>query len=82
MSDAIEKAIAREAWPASRGLMTAALRREPRSHRLLTRLALTYYEVQARLPDFDVDAAGLVRVHSINVRGFSAMPIAFTPPAP
>ena len=36
-------------------------------------------EVWARLPDYAVDEAGLVRVHSTNVRGFSAMPISFTP---
>jgi len=43
--------------------------------RLEARVALE--AVQARLPDFEIDAAGLVRVHSVNVRGFSAMPIAF-----
>jgi cytochrome P450 len=36
-------------------------------------------EIWARLPDYAVDEAGLVRVHSTNVRGFSAMPITFTP---
>jgi cytochrome P450 len=36
-------------------------------------------EIWARLPDYAVDEAGLVRVHSTNVRGFSAMPISFTP---
>jgi len=34
-------------------------------------------EVQRRIPDYAIDAAGLVRVHSTNVRGFSAMPIRF-----
>ena len=34
-------------------------------------------EVQARLPDFELDPDGLVRVHSSNVRGFAAMPIQF-----
>jgi cytochrome P450 len=44
--------------------------------RLEARVALE--EVQARLPDFEIDPRGLARVHSINVRGFAAMPIAFT----
>jgi cytochrome P450 len=34
-------------------------------------------EVQARLPDFEIDERRLVRVHSSNVRGFSRMPVAF-----
>ena len=45
--------------------------------RLEARIALE--EVQARLPDFEIDAPGLARVHSVNVRGFSSMPIEFTP---
>jgi len=45
--------------------------------RLEARVALE--ELQARLPDFEIDAAQLVRVHSANVRGFASMPIAFTP---
>ncbi|MEW6270434.1 MAG: cytochrome P450 [Thermodesulfobacteriota bacterium] len=45
--------------------------------RLEGRIALE--EVRRRLPDFEIDASGLVRVHSTNVRGFAAMPIAFTP---
>jgi hypothetical protein len=36
-------------------------------------------EVMRRLPDYRVEARGLVRVHSTNVRGFAALPIAFTP---
>jgi hypothetical protein len=36
-------------------------------------------EVLRRLPDFRVDASGVKRVHSTNVRGFSALPISFTP---
>jgi hypothetical protein len=35
--------------------------------------------IQARLPDYEIDAAKLVRVHSPNVRGFASMPITFTP---
>jgi len=38
---------------------------------------VTLEEVQRRLPDFDIDPAGLVRVHSTNVRGFAQMPIGF-----
>ncbi len=44
--------------------------------RLEARVALE--EVHARLPDFEIDPHGLARVHSVNVRGFVAMPIAFT----
>lgn len=43
--------------------------------RLEARVALE--AVQARLRDFEIDPAGLVRVHSPNVRGFAAMPISF-----
>jgi cytochrome P450 len=45
--------------------------------RLEARVSLE--EVMRRLPDYRVDASGLVRVHSTNVRGFAALPIAFTP---
>jgi cytochrome P450 len=45
--------------------------------RLETRLALE--AIHARLPDFEIDATKLVRVHSPNVRGFASMPITFTP---
>ena len=44
--------------------------------RLETRIALE--AIQTRLPDFEIDAAGLVRVHSPNVRGFAAMPLSFS----
>ena len=44
--------------------------------RLEGRVALE--EVMRRLPDYRVDATGLVRVHSTNVRGFAALPITFT----
>lgn len=47
--------------------------------RLETRIALE--AIQAHLPDFEIDAAGLRRVHSPNVRGFAAMPLRFTPRA-
>ena len=40
----IENAIDREEWNVARKLIRAALRVEPDSHWLLTRLALTYYE--------------------------------------
>jgi cytochrome P450 len=41
--------------------------------RLEARVSLE--EVMARFADYEIDPAGLVRVHSSNVRGFSAMPI-------
>ncbi|RIL03062.1 MAG: cytochrome P450 [Proteobacteria bacterium] len=43
--------------------------------RLEARIALE--EVWKRFPDFEIDPAGLVRVHSVNVRGFAALPMAF-----
>jgi hypothetical protein len=43
--------------------------------RLEGRVALD--AVQRRLPDFEIDAGALVRVHSLNVRGYAAMPIRF-----
>jgi cytochrome P450 len=45
--------------------------------RMEARVALT--EVLARVKDFDVDPAGMERVHSINVRGFAALPTTVTP---
>jgi cytochrome P450 len=45
--------------------------------RLEARVALE--EVLRRIPDWAIDPAGLERVHSTNVRGFSAMPVSFTP---
>jgi cytochrome P450 len=45
--------------------------------RLEARVALE--ELLARLPDFAVEPTGLVRVHSGNVRGYSVVPIVFTP---
>jgi cytochrome P450 len=41
--------------------------------RLEGRVALE--EVWKRMPHYEIDPAGLVRVHSVNVRGFSALPI-------
>jgi cytochrome P450 len=43
--------------------------------RLESRVALV--EVQARLRGWEIDPAGLKRIHSVNVRGFSSMPIEF-----
>ena len=43
--------------------------------RLETRVALE--EIQRRVPDFELEPEGLVRVHSPNVRGFAAMPMRF-----
>jgi cytochrome P450 len=47
--------------------------------RLEGRVALE--EIYARIPDYEVDPGGIVRVHSVNVRGFAALPIEF-PEAP
>jgi len=43
--------------------------------RLEGRVALE--EVWQRFPGYDVDAEGIVRVHSVNVRGFARLPIKF-----
>ena len=43
--------------------------------RLEGRVALE--EVWKRMSDYEIDPAGLVRVHSVNVRGFAALPVAF-----
>jgi hypothetical protein len=34
-------------------------------------------EVQRRFPDFEIDPGGIERVHSVNVRGFAALPVKF-----
>jgi cytochrome P450 len=39
-------------------------------------------EIVACIPDFHVEEAGLERVHSGNVRGFTRIPITFTPAQP
>ncbi|UCE86100.1 MAG: cytochrome P450 [Deltaproteobacteria bacterium] len=44
--------------------------------RLEGRVALE--EVQRRLPDFEIEPAGIERVHSCNVRGFARLPIGFS----
>ena len=44
MSLKIENAIRRENWKKARQLIQSDLRREPNSHWLLSRMALTYYE--------------------------------------
>jgi hypothetical protein len=51
MSREIENAIRRDDWKGARRLVRAALRRQPDSHWLLARLALTYYE------EFDYERA-------------------------
>jgi hypothetical protein len=43
-SDKIESFIAADDWKGARKVITAALRKEPDGHWLLTRLVLTYYE--------------------------------------
>ena len=45
--------------------------------RLEGRVALE--EVLPRMPDYAIDVAGLVRVHSPNVRGFAHVPLRFAP---
>ena len=45
--------------------------------RLEGRVALE--EALPRLAGYDVDEAGLVRVHSANVRGYAHVPIRFAP---
>ena len=45
--------------------------------RLEARVSLE--EIERRLPDWRVNAAGAERVHNPNVRGFSKLPISFTP---
>jgi len=45
--------------------------------RLETRVALE--ELWPVLSDFEIDAGGIERVHSVNVRGFAKLPIAFSP---
>jgi cytochrome P450 len=43
--------------------------------RLEARIALE--EVWRRMPDYEIDTNGITRVHSVNVRGFAALPLAF-----
>jgi cytochrome P450 len=43
--------------------------------RLEARVALE--ELWRRIPEYEIDAAGIVRVHSVNVRGFAALPLRF-----
>ncbi len=47
MSKAIEAAIRSERWKTARRLIRTELKRSPRSHWLITRLGLTYYEERA-----------------------------------
>ena len=44
MTKAIENAIRDDNWPQARALIISALKCEPKSHWLITRLGLTYYE--------------------------------------
>ena len=61
----------------------AGLEGDPQHHtgaalaRLEGRVALE--EVQSRFPNFEIAWEKLVRIHSINVRGFASMPIEFSP---
>ncbi len=43
--------------------------------RLEGRVALE--EIHSRLPDYEIEAEGIERVHSSNVRGFAALPLRF-----
>jgi cytochrome P450 len=43
--------------------------------RLEARVALE--ELQRRIPDYEIDPAGIDRVHSVNVRGFAKLPVAW-----
>jgi cytochrome P450 len=43
--------------------------------RLEGRVALA--ELWKRIPDYEIDRDGIARIHSVNVRGFAALPIAF-----
>lgn len=43
--------------------------------RMEARVALE--EVLRVMPDYEIDHSGIVRVHSVNVRGFAALPITF-----
>ena len=43
--------------------------------RLEARVSLE--EVWKRIPDYEIDVAGAARVHSVNVRGFAALPMGF-----
>jgi hypothetical protein len=36
-------------------------------------------ELVQRVRDYDIDESGVVRVHSINVRGLAALPTTVTP---
>ena len=45
--------------------------------RMEARVALT--ELAALVQSYEIDAAGIERVHSINVRGFAALPTTVTP---
>ena len=45
--------------------------------RMEARVALA--ELVRRVRAYDIDAAGIVRVHSINVRGLAALPTTVTP---
>jgi hypothetical protein len=45
--------------------------------RMEARVALT--ELAKLVQDYDIDPAGMARVHSINVRGFAALPTKVTP---
>ena len=59
MSASIERAIESENWSLARKLIRAALRTEPDSHWLLTRLSLTYYEERSYQRSLDLSMRAL-----------------------
>ncbi len=59
MSREIERAIDLEDWPKARALILEALRSEPESHWLLTRLGLTHYEEFAYQEALEVEERAL-----------------------
>lgn len=42
--------------------------------------AVALEELWKRMPGYEIEPEGLVRVHSVNVRGFAALPLRFGPP--
>jgi len=59
VSEEIERAIADDDWEAARQLIKAALEKEPDSHWLLSRLALTHYEQRDYVRALEIDKQAL-----------------------
>ena len=80
MSKAIESRIERNDWRGARRLIRSELRRKPRSHWLLTRLALTYYERRdyrrsLATVTFSGMAPGFVSLYQVNVQVGATTPV-------